>query len=474
MILDEQTIFALSTAPGVGGIAVIRVSGPESLRSTRKLCPFLPARPKGHQVYYGWLKDDKNQEIDEVLVTYFEKEKSFTGEETLEISCHGGIQVTQSILQLLGKTGIRIAEPGEFSFRSFMNGKIDLVQAEAILSLIESQSKQGLTNSIRQLRGDLSHTYLNLESEVTWLLAHLEANIDFASEDIVIASDETLIKKSKVLKGQVEKLLDSYKTTKLLNDGLRVGIVGEPNVGKSSLLNCLLKDERAIVTDEAGTTRDLIEAKKNYNGIQVEFIDSAGLRKSENKVEKIGIQKTLSIKEQVDLSIVLVDINNLKAISDNETLLDFILNLDPEKILIVGNKTDLCEEKLSSGDFRSRFVSLNPILLNKVDKIPAEQFFTLSVLKNKKVDELENFLINICSKLSSEMSAVSIQARHKVNLEVIGRNLDKTIELLCNQESPEFISFELQSALHKLNEILGKEFHDEVLDKVFNEFCLGK
>ncbi|MEZ4870987.1 MAG: tRNA uridine-5-carboxymethylaminomethyl(34) synthesis GTPase MnmE [Bdellovibrionales bacterium] len=334
---DHDTICAVATAPGVGGIAVIRLSGSIADQVIRKSCPFIPNPTESHRVYYGFLIDPiSSEEVDEVLVTYFQKGKSFTNEETYEISCHGGQVVSQNILDILIQSGARLAEPGEFTYRAFMSGRIDLVQAESVLQLIDSQSKKSARLSLRQLKGQLSNQLRVIETEMTEILAHLEANIDFAAEDIEIKSNLYLSEKASAIETQLAELLKTYQQGRIINSGLKVALIGLPNVGKSSLMNTLVGEERAIVTDVPGTTRDIVESRTLINGVVVEFVDTAGLRSTEDKVEKLGIQRTQVALREADLVFVVVDLA-CPALPE----LQYFDGLDDQQFILVGNKLDL-------------------------------------------------------------------------------------------------------------------------------------
>ncbi|RYZ63252.1 MAG: tRNA uridine-5-carboxymethylaminomethyl(34) synthesis GTPase MnmE, partial [Proteobacteria bacterium] len=270
---DTHTICAVSTPHGVGGISVLRISGPDSLEITREIASFLPLNIESHRVYFGTLRSPEFQdEIDEVLVTYFKKGHSFTGEEVLEISCHGNPHICQKILNELIAIGARAADRGEFTYRAFMNGRVDLVQAEGILSLIESQSDKAMKLSLRQLKGQLSQRLESIENEITWLMAHLEAGIDFSTEGLDLVSDAVVTEKLTIIESGLQKLVNTYQSGRILRDGVRVALAGRPNVGKSSLLNLLLEEERAIVTEIAGTTRDVISGETQYAGVKFTFL----------------------------------------------------------------------------------------------------------------------------------------------------------------------------------------------------------
>ncbi len=462
---DNSTICALSTPPGVGGIAVIRVSGPDAYSFTRGLCPFLPEKPESHRVYFGTAKELVSKaQVDEVVVTCFAHGHSFTGEETAEISCHGGGVPTSSILRELVAAGCQMARPGEFTFRAFMNGRLDLVQAEGVLGLIESQSKQAARVALRQLKGRLSEELAAIEDGLVWILAQLEASIDFSAEGIEVIPSKVLIDRAQKLESTIDRLLKSYNQGRLLTEGLTVALVGRPNVGKSSLLNSLVGEDRAIVTAQPGTTRDLVEGRVAFSGVPVTFIDTAGLRETHDEVEKIGIERTKKTLENADLVLNVLDVTrpffpdeiaDLKGISawDRHGVVFNKLDADPN-----GALTDICLEELQ----RNEIV------------IPSKNIFSLSAKTRLGMKSLEDYVASRVQNDASETAAVITQARHFELLQKIQSCVLRAVQLITKDESAEFIAFELQDAIRAIHELLGKEFHEQVIDRIFKEFCLGK
>jgi len=466
---DQDTICALSTPPGVGGIAVIRVSGPKAAVITRKLCPFLPSAPESHRVYYGLLKatntDQKppsfDQNIDEVLVSYFREGRSFTGEETCEISCHGGSILQTSILQELVAAGCRMARPGEFTYRAFMSGRLDLVQAESVLGLIESQSKQSARVALRQLQGHLSQDFSRVEDDLLWILAQLEANIDFSTENLEVVSSDELKSRARNLKTYLEKLMGTYHHGRLLKEGLQIALVGKPNAGKSSLLNALVKEERAIVTAEEGTTRDLVEGRMSFAGLPVTFVDTAGLRETANEAERIGIERSRKAMKDSDLVFVIVD---LSSSNWRDQFTEFAAQDTPQSFYLF-NKADLLSfesEARKASESHAREVGV------------FDRTYWVSAKTRAGLADIEQRVDNIVRASSTEDSNVVTQARHLEQLQKIHTCLGKAVELIDHDSSPEFIAFELQEAIRAIHELLGKEFHEQVIDRIFKEFCLGK
>lgn len=468
---DASTICALSTPPGVGGIAVIRVSGPQALKLTKKVCAFLPEKPESHKIYFGTAREVQNQDlaIDEVLVSYFAHGRSFTGEETTEISCHGGTVLTASILKELVQAGCVPARPGEFTFRAFMNGRLDLVQAEGVLGLIESQSKQAARVALRQLKGRLSEELAIVEDGLVWLLAQLEASIDFSTEGIEVIPSQILTKRASEVKSLVEKLISSYSQGRLLAEGLTVALVGRPNVGKSSLLNSLVGEERAIVTSIPGTTRDLVEGRVAYLGVPVTFIDTAGLRETDDEVERIGISRTRQILEKADLVIHVLDVTRPILAEEITELKSSFARASSthqnHRVLI--NKID---QDSSSKRLNERQKELK----DQLPELAQKEVLAGSAKTRHGIDAVDRLIERMVKSDASESSAVITQARHFELLQKIQSCMVRALALIERDESAEFIAFELQDAIRAIHELLGKEFHEQVIDRIFKEFCLGK
>lgn len=473
---DEDTICALSTPSGVGGIAVIRISGLKALQISRKLCPFLPKKAESHRIYYGICcslgSDGENpgESLDEVLVSYFADGRSFTGEETIEISCHGGQVITATLLKELVKAGCRMATRGEFTYRAFMNGRLDLVQAESVLSLIESQSRQSAKVALRQLQGHLSNEFQRIESDLLWILAHLEASIDFSTEGIEVVSTSVLVERTEGLIGFLDRLLESYNQGRVIRDGLQVALVGRPNAGKSSLLNAVLKEDRAIVTAHAGTTRDTVEGRISVAGIPVTFVDTAGLRETNDEIEKAGIERSRAAMKKSDFIFCVVDLGS----ADWRAELAEVF--DPSK-----KDADEGSEKAAE-----RYYIFNKMDLDRSGELRAEaraelerrgvleRGFFVSALTHEGLSLIESLVSDRVKMFSSESSNVVTQGRHFELLQKIRTCLSTAIELMRVDSSPEFIAFELQESIRAVHELLGKEFHEQVIDRIFKEFCLGK
>ena len=467
---DHDTICAISTPPGVGGIAVIRVSGHGALTITRRVCPFLPKSLESHRVYYGFAREIESQtDVDEVLATYFGEGKSFTGEEALEISCHGGTLVSANLLQELLKAGARLAERGEFTYRAFLNQRIDLVQAESVLGLIEANSKRSSRLAIRQLKGELSRFVGQLEESIHWVLAHLEANIDFAHEDIEFAEHEQLISRTKEILNGVDQVLASYDQGRMVQDGVKVAIVGRPNVGKSSLMNCFVGEDKSIVTNIEGTTRNRIEASCVFNGVRITLVDTAGLRETKDVIESMGIERATQALQEADLVWLVIDL----ATDFKGDELQYLKKVESERVWLFGNKCDQIPAGKQEKALTKWWTQALPILGKTWENSPPK-FVIGSALNLSGLKSLNDQLMAFTQSDFSEVSAVLATSRHFELFKNLRGGLGRGLELLEKGECPELIAFELQDALFSIHELVGKQFDDQVLDRVFQEFCLGK
>ena len=468
---DQDTICAVATPFGRGGISVIRISGERALTIVRALCAFVPENAESHRVYYGLIAERfSHLEVDEVLTTFFAKGRSFTGEDSVEISCHGNPVICERILQSLIAEGARMADRGEFTYRAFINGRIDLIQAESVLSLIESQTKESSKVALQQLKGDLSRTLEKIESEITWCLAHIEAGIDFSAEGIDVVERSALEQKLILVSGGLEELVKSYQYGRLLKEGIRVALIGSPNVGKSSLLNRLVEDARAIVTDIPGTTRDIVTADTIFKEYKFSLLDTAGLRReTQDVVEKIGIEKTKASIIDADYLLFVVEAQRSLDIEE----IEIFESLELSKTLIVINKKDLSEGSAQG--------TLEPLFkCNNFKKlVDREGFLNSQVLQVSSFDKSSREVIfeGLLQKIQiqdKENPVLLVQARHYECLSQALKFVTASLEVLKIGAGSEFLALDLKQSLMALQEVLGKRFDDQIMDRVFKEFCIGK
>lgn len=457
----SKTIVAIATATGTGSIGIIRMSGKDCFKILEKI--FVPRNSEinieeipGYTMKYGYIVNtDSKEKIDEVIVSFFKAPKSYTTENMCEINTHGGNIVIRKILELCLKNGANLAEPGEFTKRAFLNGRIDLSQAEAVMDIITAKTELSMKSAMTQSQGRLSTEINNLRKEALDILALIEYAVDFTEDDE--EPDETIPVKVKenviTLRGKVNNLIDTADEGKLIRDGLSMVIVGKPNVGKSSLLNALLNEKRAIVTDIAGTTRDVIEEYINLDGIPVRLVDTAGIRETEDVVEKIGVEKSKEKINEADLVILMLDTSRELDEEDKE-IIDYIKD---RKYIVLLNKVDL-DRKLSS--------EIVDNLENKIE-LSAKTGFGIDDLKSKIKDLFFN------GSIDAE-SVMVTNTRHKEALYRASENLDGALNGLNNNEFLDLVSIYVTSALRALGEITGAELEEDLVNKIFAEFCCGK
>lgn len=459
--LQDDTIAAISTPFGESGIGIVRVSGQLAKQIAKKI--FRPKRElkdfTSHQFYYGEIIDpNTNRMIDEVLVVFMKSPKTYTREDILEIHCHGGYLVLQKVLELVIKEGARLAAPGEFTKRAFLNGRIDLTQAEAVIDMIKAKTEQGLDIANQQLKGLLRNELISLKERLIEYLSIIEANIDFPEEEIDRPQLDEMKKEILNIIKELQDLISSYNEGKIFREGVSCAIVGKPNVGKSSLLNILLKEERAIVTPIPGTTRDPIEEVLNIFGIPVRLIDTAGLRKPKDLIEEEGIKRAKRKVSDADLILLVID--GSRDIDEDD--LDIFNEVKGKKKVVILNKKDL------------------PLKVNLDDlkgKIEEESIVSVSALKNWGIDELKKEIYNTLMGKNFKLSAdhlIIANIRHKLSLEKVRENLINAVNSIETGLSFEFIAFEIRSALESLGEIIGETTSDEILNRIFEQFCIGK
>ena len=447
----EDTIAAISTA--LGAISIIRISGPEAIEITNKIFDKDLLTAASHTIHYGHIidKKDSNKIIDEVLVSIMRAPKTFTTEDVVEINCHGGIATTNKVLELVLSNGARLSEPGEFTKRAFLNGRIDLTQAEGIMNLIESKTDQAREISINQLNGEASKMISEIRKDLIDVISNIEVNIDYPEyEDIEVLTNAKILPKISKIKDKLSTVINNAKNGKLLNEGINIAIIGAPNVGKSSLLNALLEEEKAIVTDVAGTTRDTVDGTFILNGLICHIIDTAGIRNTVDLVEKIGVEKSLKTIDKADLIILMLN-NNKELTKEERELLKKIKN---KKHIIAINKTDL-PNKLT---------------------LENEEYIELSLKNEIGLPELKDKIINMFNleEIKTKDMTYLSDARSIALLKEAITIIDDTINNINNNLPIDIIEIDIKNCWSKLGEIIGETYTDELIDEIFSRFCLGK
>ena len=447
----EDTIVAISTSQGIGAISIIRLSGKESIEIVNKIVKNKNLNKlNSHTINYNHVVNN-DEIIDEVLISIMKAPRSFTTEDVVEINCHGGIATTNKILELLLLNGCRLAEPGEFTKRAFLNGRIDLLEAESVMDIINSKTENSLKLAINQLNGSTSNLIRNLRQDLLEILANIAVNIDYPEyEDIEEVTNQKLKKEIIKIKQKVNQILNDSKNSKIIKEGIDVAIIGKPNVGKSSLLNKLLDEDKAIVTDIAGTTRDIVEGKINLNGFILNIIDTAGIRKTTDKVEQIGVDKSKNLIDRADLILFLLD-NNTLLNNEEKELLETIQN---KKHIIIVNKTDL-ETKIDLKD---------------------ENYIRMSTINNIGIKELKERIIKLFELDKIEQSDMTYltNARSIALLKQVKEKIEE-IENSINMNIPiSIIEIDLRNVWEILGKIIGEHYEDELIDQLFTQFCLGK
>lgn len=451
----EDTIVAISTACGVGAISIIRLSGSKALEVASKIFKGKDLKKvASHTINHGYIIDKNRNIIDEVLVSVMLAPKTYTMEDIVEINTHGGIASTNKVLELCLVNGARLAQPGEFTKRAFLNGRIDLTEAEAIEDVINSSTDKSLILSMNQLTGSLKNLITETRKDIMGLIANIEVNIDYPeyedAEDITL---KRLKEKLLPIKSKLEELLKNSNDAKIIKDGINICMIGRPNVGKSSLLNTFLEEDKAIVTDIAGTTRDIVEGETIINGIKINFLDTAGIRETANVVEKIGVDKSKKIINTADL-IILVLNNNEKLTPDDLDLLDLIKD---KNYIIFVNKNDLpANIDLPIGKYT------NVVYGN-----------TLTTAGIKELKEMITTIFNL-EKINTNDPTYITNARHKALIEVALNYLNSALKNIDNAYSVDMLEIDIRACWDTLGEIIGATYKDELLDELFSNFCLGK
>ena len=459
MFIDD-TIAAIATAPGEGGIGIIRISGEKSLQVAQSIFKSKSGKMikdyNARTLIYGTVVDNEKV-IDEVLVAYMKGPNSYTAEDVIEITCHGGFISVKKILELILSKGVRLAEAGEFTKRAFLNGRIDLSQAEAIIDVIKSKTDMAHEVAQSQLEGSLAKKIKDLRMNVTEVLAHLEVSIDFAEEDVEEITYQTLEEKALELRNEIKKLYDTAESGKILRDGLKTVIVGKPNVGKSSLLNSILGDNRAIVTDIAGTTRDVIEEFVNIKGIPLKIVDTAGIRETEDVVEKIGVEKSRESFSTADLVIMVLDASRKLSEEDMEIL----ESLKNKKTIVLLNKMDLEPQ----------------IELEKIEEfVNSEDIIKISALKHQGIEELQDKIEAMVyhGSVKNSSNLMITNSRHKDALFKAYESINDAISAIEQRMPYDFIEVDFKNIWDYLGYINGDTVREDLLDTIFANFCIGK
>ncbi|MCI6152215.1 MAG: tRNA uridine-5-carboxymethylaminomethyl(34) synthesis GTPase MnmE [Fusobacterium perfoetens] len=453
-----DTIAAISTPRGEGGIGIVRLSGDKAIEILGKI--FKPKSQKkvedikSYTINYGHIYD-KETLVDEVLVSVMKGPNTYTREDIVEINCHGGYLITEKVLELVLKNGCKIAEPGEFTRRAFLNGRLDLTQAEAVIDLIHGKTEKSISLSLNNLRGDLKEQIAHLKKILLDVAAHVNVVLDYPEEGVDEPMPDNLVRDLHNVHDTITKLVESYDKGKMIKEGIKTAIVGKPNVGKSSLLNSILREERAIVTSIAGTTRDTIEEIINIKGIPLVMVDTAGIRETQDEVENIGVQKSKKVLQEADLVLFVMDSSRELSEEDKE----IYENIQSEKVIGILNKIDI-ERKL---DITS---------LTKVKK-----WIEISALENIGIENLENEIYNFILSENIEDSSEKLiitNIRHKSALEKTKQAIENIFETMDMGYPMDLIAVDLNDAMDSLSEVTGEISSEDLLDHIFSNFCVGK
>lgn len=466
----QDTIAAIATALSDAGLGIIRVSGDDAIRIVNQIF-YTPgdrqilSTVESHTIHYGFIKDPLEKKIiDEVMVSVMKGPKSYTREDTVEISCHGGVLVTKKVLEAVLNCGARLSEPGEFTKRAFLNGRIDLSKAEAVMDLIHSQNEFAMRSSVSQLQGALFQRIKQLREEILYEIAFIESALDDPEHISLDGYTDKLLEKINRLKDQVQKLLDTADHGRLMKEGISTVIVGKPNAGKSSLLNLMVGEERSIVTDVAGTTRDVIRESIHLHGISLNIIDTAGIRNTEDVVEKIGVQRAKEYASNADLILYVVD----STIPLDETDEEILSIVQDKNVIILLNKSDLSTVVEES--------AMEDLMEKVIPDRKNVQIVKTSTKDNTGIDIFEKTIKDMFfeGKLSTDSEVVITNIRHKQALIETKKSLSM-VEDSLNMGMPEdFYSIDLMSAYASLGSIIGEEVDDDLVNEIFSKFCMGK
>ncbi|HEY5575136.1 MAG TPA: tRNA uridine-5-carboxymethylaminomethyl(34) synthesis GTPase MnmE [Clostridiaceae bacterium] len=457
---EFDTITAISTAIGEGGISIIRVSGERALQVVGRIFEGKNAKAldtmETYTMRYGHIVElGVGDFIDEVIVSYMKGPRSFTAEDTVEINCHGGIVAANKVLENVIKAGARIAEPGEFTKRAFLNGRIDLSQAEAVIDIIRAKTELSMKSAILQAGGNLSAAVRELREKLIALIAHIEATVDYPEDDLEEITGIQVAARLKEVAGEIGKALESADEGKIIREGLSTVIVGKPNVGKSSLLNTLLKENRAIVTDIPGTTRDVIEEYISIKGIPIKIVDTAGIRETEDVVEKIGVGKSIEKIEEADLIILILD-SSSELTEEDRDIISFIKG---KKYIVLLNKSDLNGK----------------INIKEIEELDSEYVISTSVTQGFGIDQLKDAIVKLFfhGEIKSNELVIT-NMRHKEAMMAANSSCFQAIEALNSTSAIDLASIDIRNAWYSLGQITGDTMEENIIDKIFSEFCLGK
>jgi len=455
IIEQKPAIGAIATPIGEGGIAVIRISGKDAIEKVNTIFSGKDlSMVQPYTVHFGKIINQEDILVDEVLATVFKSPKSYTGEDTIEISCHGGVLVTQKVLETILSTGVRAAEAGEFTQRAFLNGKMDLDQAEAVADIIHAKSAKAIDAAHQQLEGRLGEHIKQFRQEIIDATAMIELELDFIEEDVEFADKEELMKLLIDLTSEIEQLLHTYETGRLVKDGVKTVLIGRPNAGKSTLLNTLVGIDRAIVTNIAGTTRDTIDVDWNYEGLLFKLIDTAGLRETKDIVEAEGVKRSQQAFENADLVVYLKDLSYPFLEDEKKEIVNYQRKADETPFILVGTKADV---ELNT-EWRTEFDI-------KISAKKGDQIHTLkSLLKKRALD----------NKHYDASSLLVTSTRHRDALIKANKQINAAIHGLKRGMTGDFISIDLRAALNELGTITGEITNEHILDSIFSRFCIGK
>ncbi len=450
----NKTICAIATPMGTGGISVIRISGSEAINIAEKVFSRPLKDKSSHTVHYGFIRNEQGETVDEVLLTLMRAPKTFTREDTVEISCHGGVVTTKKVLETVIEAGAVMAEAGEFTKRAFVNGRIDLSQAEAVIDVINAKNEMSQRNAVSQLSGTLSREIKSVRDELVHLCARMQVLIDYPDEDLEDISEDDIRDICKNCAGRINKLMDTTGSGRIVRDGIRTAIVGKPNVGKSSILNALAQEERAIVTDVAGTTRDVIEESITVKGIPLILSDTAGIHETEDAVERIGVKKSKEYIDSADLVIVVLD-STRDIDEDDREVLD--LTKDKKRIILI-NKTDAGE------------------IITRREFGDNDYVLEISAKTMEGMDKLSGVISDMCGlgEIEAENGRIITNMRHKTAL-IGARDALEAVALALEAGMPtDIVSIDIAGAMNSLGEITGESVSESVVADIFHNFCVGK